>query len=102
MAVFLCMGGLIMGNLLQDTVGHSDSGRSLAQHGKPMGVYKSTNKYRYAINIYMYITYIVYDIYSYIYILHICDAQQIGFHLQTCGFLKCGLQTVNVRKDMGW
>ena len=31
----------------------------------------------------MYISYIVYDIYSYIYIIRICDTQQIGFYLQT-------------------
>ena len=36
----------------------------------------------------MYISYIVYDIYSYLYMLRICDTQQIGFHLQTCGFLQ--------------
>ena len=53
-----------MGNLLQDTVGHSDSGRSLAQHGKPMGLYKPTNKYKYTINEY----HIVYDIHLFIFI----------------------------------
>ena len=68
LAVFLCMGGLIMGNLLQDTVGHSDSGRSLAQHGKPMGVYKSTNKYKYTINVY--IIYCIWYIFIFIYVTH--------------------------------
>ena len=68
-----------------------------------MGVYKSTNKYKYTINVY--IIYCIWYIFIHIYYTHMWYSADwilpanIGKHVD---FYQCGLQPVNVRKDMRW